>query len=203
MNVLNTRYRIAACIALSTLAVGSVSLTATARSIALPVEAASEAIQPGQMVAQASAVRATSAQDQTLYLNNDRTYSYNLEVSGDTNFNGSYIPAGATIIGQYEPAPGGLRYVARAVSIDGRSYAFNAVSEVIEDVKDPRDTSVGGIAGDAGIGAAGGAIIGEILGDIDAGEVIGGAAAGVIIGNVTADRVVVIRPDDPIILYSR
>lgn len=155
------------------------------------------------LVAQANVIQATSTQEKKLYLNNNRSYAYNLVVTNDTTINGLYIPAGAIIQGQYEPAPGGLRYVARAVELNGRLYGLDAVSPVLEDVKDPRDTSAGAIAGDAGIGAAGGAILGGILGNVDAGEVIGGAAAGVAVGNLTADRVVVIDPNRPIALYSR
>ncbi len=58
------------------------------------------------------------------------------------------------------------------------------------------------MAEDAGIGAAGGALIGEILGDADIGEIVGGAAAGAVVGNVTADRVVVVEPDEPITIFD-
>jgi hypothetical protein len=111
-------------------------------------------------------------------LNNDRVYSYNLIATERSIIDGITIPAGATIVGRYEPAPGGLRYVANAVVFGDRSYRISAVSETIEDVKDPRDTSAGAIAEDAAIGAAGGAIIGEIFGGIDVEEIIGGAVAG-------------------------
>lgn len=152
-------------------------------------------------IAQATPISATSVQQTTLYLNNDRLYSYNLEVFQGTTINGLYIPAGSVIQGDYVPASGGLRYQARSVTVDGRAYPLEATSEVIEDVKDPRDTSAGSIAEDAGIGAAGGLAIGEILGDADILEVLGGAAAGAAVGNVTADRVVVVEPNEPIVLY--
>jgi hypothetical protein len=154
-------------------------------------------------IAQTEAIRTTSAQQGKLYLNNDRSYSYNLIVSNGATIDGVPIPAGAVIRGQYVPAKGGLRYVANAVEFNGRSYAISANSDVIEDVKDPRDTTAGSIAEDAGIGAAGGLVIGEIFGDADLGEAIGGAAAGAAVGNITADRVVVIQPNAPIVLYSR
>jgi len=152
-------------------------------------------------IAQANVVPTSSIQQETLYLNNDRAYSYNLEVEQGVTVNGRYLPVGAEIQGQYVPADGGLRYVANSVIIDGRTYPLNAASGVIEDVKDPRDTSAGSIAEDAGIGAAGGLILGELLGDADVGEIVGGAAAGAAAGNVTADRVVVVEPDQPIVLY--
>ena len=156
-----------------------------------------------RLIAQSSVLKAESAQKETLYLNNDRTYSYNLVARERGVIDGVVIPAGATIVGKYVPAEGGLRYVAEAVTYENHSYTISASSGVIKDVKDPRDTSAGAIAGDAGIGAAGGAILGEVLGDeANVEEVIGGAAAGAATGNITADRVVVIEPDSAIALYD-
>lgn len=156
-----------------------------------------------QLIAQSNTLTATSAQQETLYLNNDKTYSYNLVATEQTTIDGITVPAGATIVGRYVPADGGLRYEAQAVTYDQYSYSINATSQVIEDVKDPRDRSAGSIAGDAAIGAAGGAVLGEVLGDeANVEEIIGGAAAGAAVGNVTAERVVVIEPDAPITLYS-
>ncbi|PSR17657.1 hypothetical protein C8255_11510 [filamentous cyanobacterium CCP3] len=71
----------------------------------------------------------------------------------------------------------------------------------MEDVKDPRDTTAGSIAEDAGTGAAGGLVLDEILGDAGLGAIVGGAAAGAALGNITADRVVVAEPNQPISLY--
>ena len=147
-------------------------------------------------------IRAESAQAETLYLNNDRTYAYNL-IAQEQGFIGDVaIPVGATIVGKYVPAEGGLRYVAEAVTYDDYSYTIDASSKIIKDVKDPRDTSAGAIAEDAGIGAAGGTILGEVLGDAGAAEIIGGAVAGAATGNLTADRVVVVEPDSAIALYE-
>ncbi|MEO0835608.1 MAG: hypothetical protein AAFY16_06395 [Cyanobacteria bacterium J06642_3] len=148
-----------------------------------------------------SGVRATSAQQSTLYLNNDRSYSYNLIAQERGVIDNVTIPKGATIVGKYIPAEGGLRYVAEAVTYDGFSYSISATSGIMKDVKDPRDTSAGAIATDAGIGAAGGTILGEIFGSAGVGEIVGGAAAGAAVGNLTADRVVVIEPEAPIALY--
>ena len=147
-------------------------------------------------------LRATSAQLETLYLNNNRTYSYNLVADRRGVIDRIVIPAGATIVGKYVPAKGGLRYIAEAVVYGKYSYRISASSEILKDVKDPRDTSAGAIAEDAAIGAAGGTVLGEIFGDANVEEIIGGAAAGVVVGNVTADRVVVIDPKAPIFLYD-
>lgn len=188
--------------AFSMLALAASSTLITGIAWGLPASVSAQN-RPDIQVAQTLAIRATSAQDQTLYLNNDRTYNYNLVTSQPTRIGNLNVPAGSTIRGSYQPAKGGLRYVANAVVVNGRSYNLNAVSDVLEDVKDPRDTSAGAIAGDAGIGAAGGLIIGEIFGDADIEEILGGAAAGAAVGNVTADRVVEIKPDRDIVLYSR
>lgn len=153
-------------------------------------------------LAQSRSIKARSAQSETLYLNNDRSYAYNLIAANRGVIDKIVIPKGATIVGKYIPAEGGLRYVAEAVTYDRYSYRISASSSVLEDVKDPRDTSAGAIAEDAAIGAAGGAILGEVFGDASVGEILGGAAAGVIVGNVTADRVVVIESQDTIVLYD-
>ena len=53
-------------------------------------------------LAQNKLIKATSAQLETLYLNNDRTYSYNLVAQNRGVIDGIVIPAGATIVGQYD-----------------------------------------------------------------------------------------------------
>ncbi|MGP1373994.1 MAG: hypothetical protein ACTS3T_14280 [Almyronema sp.] len=155
------------------------------------------------LIAQTNTIETTSAQSETLYLNEDRSYAYDLEVERAVTIDGLYLPVGSLIQGSYQPAgDDGLRYIATAAIVEGQTYRLNATSDVIDDQKDPRDTSGGAIAEDAAIGAAGGAVLGEILGGIDLGEVLGGAAAGVAVGNLTADQVVVVEPDEPIVLYA-
>lgn len=183
-------------------------VTAAAASTALflngggmPERAEAANVPDSYWIAQSSTIPTSSIQQQTLYLNNDRAYSYNLEVERPTVVNGLTLPAGAEIQGQYIPAEGGLRYDAASVIINGNAYPLNATSGVIEDVKDPRDTQTGSIAEDAGIGAAGGLILGEVFGDAGLAGAVGGAAAGAAVGNVTADRVVVVEPDEIINLY--
>lgn len=182
--------------AIATAAIAGVTPLAT--SLPARAQTQSEAV-----VAQQRVIRAENAQEQTLYLNSDRTYSYDLIVENDTRIGDLYIPAGSVIEGYYDPAPGkdGLRYVATAALIDGRRYSLDAVSEALPEVKDPRDTSGGSVAEDAAIGAAAGTLLGEIFGDADVEEIVGGAAAGAGVGNVTADRVVVVEPNETIMLY--
>ena len=153
------------------------------------------------LIALSPAIAARSAEEKILYLNKERTYSYNLIATRSGRIGNVQVPVGATIVGQYVPIEGGLQYVAKAVVYDRYSYNVSAFSGRLKDVKDPRDTSVGAVAGDAGIGAAGGAIIGEILGDAELGAGIG-AATGAAIGNLSADRVVVVDPRVSMILYS-
>ena len=162
----------------------------------------SSVLYPTVGLAQSRTIAANSAQQETLYLNNDRTYSYNLVAEERGVIDGVVIPAGATIVGKYVPAEGGLRYIAEAVTYDRYSYSISASSPILKDIKDSRDTSAGAIAEDAAIGAAGGTILGEIFGSAGAEEIIGGAAAGAAVGNLTADRVVEIDPTASIVLYD-
>ncbi len=147
-------------------------------------------------------IQAVNPSSETLYLNNDAVFERSLRVSTATTVNGRSIPAGSTIRGQFEPISGGLRYVATGVEVNNQVIPIQAVSGTLHDVKDPRETGGGSIAGDAAIGAAGGALLGEIFGNASLGTIVGGAAAGVVIGNVTAQRVVVIKPDQVITLQS-
>jgi hypothetical protein len=193
---------------LSLLAAGSTVLMGTLTTLTTsPAKAVTELESPqsastSMLLAQSDVIQATSAQEDTLYLNDDRAYSYNLIATERETIDGVTIPVGATIIGQYQPAEGGLRYVASAVAYDNYRYQISATSPVIEAETDPRDTSTGSVAEDAGIGAATGLVLGEVFGDAGVGEVVGGAAAGAAVGNVTADEVVVVEPDQRINLYE-
>lgn len=167
---------------------------------AAPVQAGPT--QPALFTQSSPTLRTVSNEDKTLYLNRDAVREYTLRVDTATTFSGISLPAGALVRGQFEPVSGGLRYVAHSVEANGRIYSVRAASQTLHDVKDPRETSVGAVLTDAAIGAAGGAAIGGILGGgrIHVGEVIGGAAAGAVLGNVTAQRVVVIEPEQAIVL---
>ena len=148
-----------------------------------------------------SSVEVVTQTDETLYFNPDTTYELPMIVNSSVVVDGINLPAGTVIEGRLEPAPGGLRYVATGIQGGGLRTPLSASSAVLEDVKDPRETSAGSIAGDAAIGAAGGAVIGAVLGDgVSVVEVLGGAAAGVLVGNVTAQRVVILEPNKAISL---
>jgi fermentation-respiration switch protein FrsA (DUF1100 family) len=146
-------------------------------------------------------VQAVNTNQEKLFLNHDTVAERSLTVGTATTINGRSIPAGAVIRGQFEPVPGGLRYVATSVEVGNQIYPLQASSEVLHDVKDPRETTGGAIARDAAIGAAGGAALGGIFGRrVSIGSIVGGAAAGAIVGNTTAQRVVVIEPNQAITL---
>ncbi len=149
-----------------------------------------------------SALRTTLEQGDTLYLDRKKTYSYDLVLRSAGAIGGQRLPVGAVIRGQFEPAEGGLVYVANSVEVADQIYRVNATSELLRDRKDPRQTSTGAILTDAAIGAAGGYVLGEVLGDAGLWEVVGGAAAGVVVGNTTAPFVVIINPEDQIVLYT-
>jgi len=180
------------------------ALTTLVGATTLFAPTASATPNEGRLVAQASNryITTTSAQQETLYLNSDKRYSYNLTVTRGGRFDGVNVPAGSVIRGQYVPDNGGLRYVANSVIVNGRAYNISARSEVLDTLKDPRDTEGGSVAEDAGIGAGAGLVLGELFGDADLGEIIGGAAAGAAVGNLTADQVVVVKPNQPINLYD-
>ncbi len=151
-----------------------------------------------------SPIQAIIPNSEALYLNPDTTVEQSLQVGAATSLNGRNIPAGSVVRGRFEPAPGGVRYVATAVEVGNQVYTINAASELLRDIKDPRETSTGAILTDAGIGAAGGAAVGGILrGRLSVGSILGGAAAGAIIGNTTAQRVVVIEPNQTLTLKTQ
>lgn len=149
-----------------------------------------------------AAVQTTLDNPETLYLDKRESYDYDLVVARASSIGGRRLPVGAVIRGQFLPTEGGLFYQANSVELADRIYDIDAYSDVLHDKKDPRETSTGAILTDAAIGAVGGYVIGEVLGEPDLWEVAGGAAAGVIVGNTTAPFVVVVKPDDVITLYS-
>lgn len=151
-----------------------------------------------------SPIQAITPNSERLYLNTNAAVEQSLQVGAATSLNGRSIPAGSTIRGRFEPAKGGVRYVATAVEVNNQVYPVNAASDLLRDIKDPRETSTGSILTDAGIGAVGGAALGGIFGDrISIGSVVGGAAAGAVIGNVTAQRVVVVEPNQTLTLITQ
>ncbi|MDX2097203.1 MAG: hypothetical protein SFW36_05455 [Leptolyngbyaceae cyanobacterium bins.59] len=137
---------------------------------------------------------------QVIQTGETRKLSLNL-VEPIRNRNGQVvIPADSTIEGEIVPVEGGGQFVASRMIVNGRTYNFLARSGKIADTKDPNQTDIGAIATDVAIGAAGGVVLGQILGQrgITAEQVIGGAIAGAVVGNVTAPQAVVINKGDKI-----
>jgi hypothetical protein len=126
--------------------------------------------------------------------NERRDFDFKLRQAVKNSQGRTLLPYGSVVSGRFEPAPGGTRFLAKSIAINGRSYPLSAQSKVINDVKDPRETSTGALAGDAAIGALGGVVLGGLTGDrvIATEEVLAGAAAGAVVGNVTAPQVVIL-----------
>lgn len=157
---------------------------------------------PAELSQSGAVLQTTLEQDETLYLNKKSTYDYDLVLRSASSIGSQRLPVGTIVRGRFEPAEGGLVYRASSVEVADRIYRVDAYSELLRDRKDPRQTSTGAILTDAAIGAAGGYVLGEVLGDAGVVEVLGGAAAGVLVGNTTAPFVVVISPEDSITLYA-
>ena len=191
---------------LSFATLGAVGIVLTEGAIAqlVPRSSApvSQTVQRSSEPRTSGVLRATLEQEQTLYLNKDKTYNVDLVLRSATAIGSQRLPVGTIIRGRFEPAEGGLVYVADSVEIADRIFSIRASSDLLRDRKDPRQTSTGAILTDAAIGAAGGYILGEVFGDADLWEVAGGAAAGVLVGNTTAPFVVAIEPEDTITLFA-
>lgn len=115
------------------------------------------------------------------------------------------IPAGSRIEGQLRPAEGGTRFVAEELIIKSGSRTqrlpIDATSEVITDTEVITEKTNPDILKGAAIGAAAGAVLSEILGDIDLGEVLAGAGVGALASTILGGRkeeeveVIVVRPE--------
>ncbi|MEO0708334.1 MAG: hypothetical protein AAF050_22085 [Cyanobacteria bacterium J06649_5] len=158
--------------------------------------------QSGELNQSGVTLQTTLERDETLYLDKKKTYDYDLVLRTASAIGAQRLPVGTIVRGRFEPAEGGLVYRASSIELADRIFQVNAYSELLRDIKDPRQRTTGAILTDAAIGAAGGYVLGEVLGDAGVIEVVGGAAAGVLVGNTTAPFVVVIKPEDPITLFT-
>lgn len=113
------------------------------------------------------------------------------------------IPAGSRIEGELRPTNRGTQFVAQNLILeDGdRGYPIEATSREITDTEIINERSNPDILRGAVIGAAAGAVLGEIFGGIDLGEVLAGAGVGVLGEVLLRGRkqreveVVVVRPE--------
>lgn len=135
---------------------------------------------------------------QPLYFAPSQVYSLSLTVPQnimDSTGSAVIIPAGSLVNGTLQPAQGGSTFLTQSITIGNRIYPLQASSGLINDEKDPREYAGRATAGDAGIGAAGGALIGSLFtGGAGVGALIG-TGLGIGVGNVTAPQVVVLRPN--------
>ena len=94
------------------------------------------------------------------------------------------IYRGSKINGQMRPAFGGTQFVAQDLILERRGeeerIPIDATSQPITETEIITEKTDPDILRGAIIGAAAGAILSEILGDIDLGEVLGGAGVGVL-----------------------
>ena len=138
----------------------------------------------------------------TQYLDPGKDANASLVISQDVldNRGSIVLPKGAEVRGKFAPVPGGLKFLADGVLINGQYASLRASSNMIPDEKDTREHSGGTIARDAGISVVGGALTGLLSGGTywNWGGVLGGTAAGVIMRDATLPRVVVVGPDRPI-----
>jgi hypothetical protein len=190
---------------------GTVSAAAIASESNLP---SSSSFQIAQLFRQNTVLRAgetievTLNSNDVLYVNKGERKPAELRVNQDViSENGIVlIPEGAIIIGEFRPVAGGAKFVAQSLTSRGGTVRMLAESDLINDVKDPRETGATSILGDAGIGAVAGALLGGLFGGrsiLATENILGGAAAGVVVGNVTAPQVVVIDPSTPLNIITR
>jgi len=146
--------------------------------------------------------------NETLYISNGERKNAELVVAQDVISETGIvlIPQGAIISGTFVPVSGGSKFVAKTLTSRGGTVRMVAESALINDVKDPRESGIASIIGDAAIGAAAGALLGGLFGGrsiVATENILGGAAAGAIVGNVTAPQVVVIEASQPLRIITR
>jgi hypothetical protein len=146
--------------------------------------------------------------NETLYISNGERKAVDLRVDQDviSETGVVLIPEGAIISGTFVPVAGGSKFVAKTLTSRGGTVRMVAESALINDVKDPRESSIGSVLGDAAIGAAAGALLGGLFGGrsiVATENILGGAAAGAIVSNVTAPQVVVIEASQPLSIITR
>lgn len=110
----------------------------------------------------------------------NETLSLTLTVAEDIRSSSDLIPAGSQIKGKLQPVKGGTRFFAQELILRNRSQRLpiNATSEVITTTETISERTNPNILRGAAIGAAAGAVLTEIFGDIDLGGVLAGAGVG-------------------------
>jgi hypothetical protein len=113
------------------------------------------------------------------------------------------IPEGSEINGELRPVDGGTQYVAKNVitrrNRDQR-FPIEATSQIITRTETINQKTSRDVLKGAAIGAAAGAVLSEIFGDIDLGEVLAGAGVGALASVLQGKKekeveVVVVEPE--------
>jgi AMIN domain len=94
---------------------------------------------------------------------------------------------GTAVLGRFETNSSGSRFVAQAISLQGRNVAIAAQSETLGGTRKVLDNR---LLRNSGIGAVAGAILGGLSG----GNILGGAAAGAAITYATSPKPATIQP---------
>jgi hypothetical protein len=178
-------------------------LMATRASAAEPTVVAQVFSQPGSRVGvPAGTVIPVTFDKDKIVVTPDETSEVTLTITTDVRSSRGtvIIPSGSKLEGQLEPANGGSQFVARQVVFpSGRSYPIDAESQVVTRRETISERSNPDILRGAAIGAAAGAILAEIFGDIDLGEVLAGAGLGALASVFIRGRreveVVVVYPE--------
>lgn len=196
------------------LAIGMTSTAVSPIFVSTPAIAGSQSYKSGQLFAQSSSVLVPAGTTIPVRYNKDKiivkpdeTAKVTLTVAANIrSANGTtVIPSGSQIEGQLRPAEGGTRFVAEELILKNRNrsqrFPINATSEVITETQTINQKTNPNILKGAAIGAAAGAVLSEIFGDIDLGEVLVGAGVGALASAVLGGRkekeveVIVVRPE--------
>jgi len=97
-------------------------------------------------------------------------------------------PAGTPVIGQFESASGGSRFVTQAIALNGQAIPFSAQSEVLSGDRNP------GGSDRVILSSGAGALAGGLVSGFSGWGTLGGAATGAAIGYFTLPKATTIQP---------
>ena len=193
------------------MALGMTSAASVPILSSAPAMAVSEPYVVGQLFSQYSQVTIPSGNTipvrydkaKKIIVTPDETASVTLTVAADIRSRQGriLIPAGSQVEGELRPVEGGTQFFAQELILRNRDQRLqiDATSPVITKTETINEKSDPNILRGAVIGAAAGAVIGEIFGGIDLGEVLAGAGVGTVAELLLRGRkeveVVVVNPN--------
>ena len=193
------------------MALGMTSAASVPILISAPAMAVSEPYVVGQLFSQYSQVTIPAGNTspvrydkaKKIIVTPDETASVTLTVAADIRSRQGriLIPAGSQVEGELRPVEGGTQFFAQELILRNRDQRLqiDATSPVITKTETINEKSDPNILRGAVIGAAAGAVIGEIFGGIDLGEVLAGAGVGTVAELLLRGRkeveVVVVNPN--------